>query len=436
MEIMRTLQDKCVSLNIDIHMECLITHLMAEEGKICGCFGIWRQNGRFVIFKVKAVILATGGIGQIWKVTSNSHDCTADGFALAYLSGAELIDMEFVQFHPTGMVWPPGVKGLLVTEAVRAEGGILKNRLGERFMQNYDPERMELSTRDLISRAIYNEVKEGRDSEHGGVYLDISHKKAEYIKRKLPSMYEQFLELADIDITKQPMEVGPTCHYAMGGVKVEAETQASTIPGLFAAGEVAAGLHGGNRLGGNSLSDLLVFGKRAGIGAAEYAGKSLASPEVDGERVRKYEQELLSFFESKSQESPYVLHQELQEIMQSKVGIIRNGDDLCRALEKLEGLNERYRCIAVAGARLFNSGWHLAITLKFMLHTAEVITRACLERRESRGSHTREDYPNPDEEWERKNVMVKYKDGESQIGTSALEPIPEGLRQLLEKRIK
>src|SRR5881296_1172086 len=280
LEMIRTLQDRGVNLGIDVYMECAITRLLKDGERVAGAFGYWRENGRFVVFKAKSVVLATGGIGKAWPITSNSWEYTGDGMALAYEVGAELMDMEFVQFHPTGMVWPPGVQGLLVTEAVRGEGGILRNAKGERFMERYDPKRMELSTRDMVARAIYTEVKEGRGTPHGGAFLDISHKPADYVKKKLPSMYHQFLELADVDITKEPMEVGPTCHYMMGGIKVDAETAASTLPGLYAAGEAAAGLHGANRLGGNSLSDLVVFGRRAGEAAAKYARELKGAPRI------------------------------------------------------------------------------------------------------------------------------------------------------------
>src|SRR6202140_1464313 len=297
LELIRTLQDRGVQQGVDCYMECTVTRLLVENGRFAGAFAYWRENGRFIVFKAKAVVIATGGIGKAWTVTSNSWEYTGDGMALAYKAGAELMDMEFVQFHPTGMVWPPGVQGILVTEAVRGEGGILRNKLGERFMEKYDPKRMELSTRDVVARSIYLEVKAGRGTEHGGAYLDISQKPAEYVKRKLPSMYHQFLELADVDITKGPMEVGPTCHYMMGGVRVEAETAASTLPGLFAAGEVAAGLHGANRLGGNSLSDLLVFGKRAGDYAARFA-KEHAQGNVNPDELAVAERQALKPFEN------------------------------------------------------------------------------------------------------------------------------------------
>src|SRR6202050_2758871 len=293
--MIRALQDRGVQMGIDVYMECTISRLLKDGDRVAGAFGYWRQQCRFVLFRAKSIVIATGGIGKVFKITSNSWEYTGDGMALAFEAGAELKDMEFVQFHPTGMVWPPGVQGLLVTEAVRGEGGILRNKLGERFMEKYDPKRMELSTRDVVARSIYTEVREGRGTEHGGAYLDISHKPAEYVKKKLPSMYHQFKELADVDITKGPMEVGPTCHYVMGGIRVEAETAQSTLPGLFAAGEAAAGLHGANRLGGNSLSDLLVFGRRAGLAAAEHA-KAVTAPATDSAQIEQAEKYALETF--------------------------------------------------------------------------------------------------------------------------------------------
>src|ERR1700682_1838094 len=320
LEMIRTLQDRGVQLGIDVYMECTITCLLKDGDHVAGAFGYWREQGRFVVFRAKAIVLATGGIGKAWKITSNSWEYTGDGMALAYDAGAELMDMEFVQFHPTGMVWPPGVQGILVTEAVRGEGGILRNKSGERFMEKYDPKRMELSTRDVVARSIYTEVREGRGTEHGGAYLDISHKPAEYVKKKLPSMYHQFKELADVDITKGPMEVGPTCHYMMGGIRVEAETAQSTLPGLFAAGEAAAGLHGANRLGGNSLSDLLVFGRRAGLAAAKHA-KEVSAPSIDTAQISAAESEALSAFQRQGGENPYAVRRDLQNVMQNLGGI-------------------------------------------------------------------------------------------------------------------
>jgi succinate dehydrogenase / fumarate reductase flavoprotein subunit len=351
------------------------------------------------------VVMATGGIGKAWPITSNSWEYTGDGMALAYEAGAELMDLEFVQFHPTGMVWPPGVQGLLVTEAVRGEGGILRNKKGERFMEKYDPKRMELSTRDVVARSIYTEVKEGRGTEHGGAYLDISHKPAEYVKKKLPSMYHQFKELADVDITKGPMEVGPTCHYVMGGIRVEAETAQSTLPGLFAAGEAAAGLHGANRLGGNSLSDLLVFGRRAGLAAAKHA-KEVSAPNIDQAQIDGAERDALAPFQRQGGENPYAIHRDLQTTMQNLVGIFRVREDMRRALEELGKLNERWSHTSVEGTRLFNPGWHLALDLKSMLTIAEAVARSALVREESRGAHSRIDFPEVSSEWGTKNNVV------------------------------
>src|SRR6202142_1654135 len=352
LEMIRTLQDRGVQLGIDVYMECTISRLLKAGDRIAGAFGYWREQGRFVVFRAKSIVIATGGIGKVYKITSNSWEYTGDGMALAYDAGAELLDMEFVQFHPTGMVWPPGVQGLLVTEAVRGEGGILRNKLGERFMEKYDPKKMELSTRDGVARSIYTEVKEGRGTEHGGAYLDISHKPAEYVKKKLPSMYHQFKELADVDITKGPMEVGPTCHYVMGGIRVEAETAQSTLPGLFAAGEAAAGLHGSNRLGGDSLSDLLVFGRRAGLAAAKHA-KETSAANVDSAQIDAAEKYALAAFQRPTGESPYAIHRDLQTTMQSLVGIFRTRDDVQQALVELGKLKERWSHTSVEGSRMF-----------------------------------------------------------------------------------
>ena len=431
LEMIRTLQDKGIHSGIEVYMECTITHLLKDGEKIAGALGYWRESGRFVVFKAKSIILATGGIGKIYKITSNSWEYTGDGHALAFQAGAELIDMEFVQFHPTGMVWPPGVQGILVTEAVRGEGGILRNSKGERFMEKYDRERMELSTRDLVARAIYTEVKEGRGSPHGGVFLDISHKGAETIKKKLPSMYHQFLELADVDITKGPMEVGPTCHYMMGGVRVDAETAASTIPGLFAAGEVAGGMHGANRLGGNSLSDLLVFGRRAGLGARDYAKKIKAHPSLQENEIQDAIKECLSPFEPNDGENPYALHRELQETMQNHVCIFRNEKDLQEGAEKIKKLKERLPKVSVEGSRLYNPGWHLALDLKSMLMVSEAIAKAAITRKESRGAHSRTDYPKLDEASGKINVAIKKKGNEIEVSTSPLPEMPQELKLLL-----
>jgi succinate dehydrogenase / fumarate reductase flavoprotein subunit len=431
LEMIRTLQDKGVHSGIDVFMECTITRLLKDGERISGAFGYWRESGRFIIFKAKTVILATGGIGKAYKITSNSWEYTGDGHALAYEAGAQLIDMEKVQFHPTGMVWPPGVRGLLVTEAVRGEGGILTNSKDERFMERYDPKRMELSTRDVVARSIYTEVKEGRGSPHGGAFLDISHKGAEYIKRKLPSMYHQFMELADVDITKEPMEVGPTTHYMMGGVRVDAETAASRVPGLFAAGEVAGGMHGANRLGGNSLSDLLVFGRRAGLGAAEYAKEiSDNTIKINEEDVNIGAGELLQAFDNFTGENPYTVHQALQDAMQTYFGVFRTEDGLKEGLEELQILKQRASHFKIEGSRLYNPGWHLSKDLKSMLIVSEAIAKSALQRKESRGAHSRVDYPNLDPEWGKVNSVI-WKDGEEmKVGTIPVPEMPEELKRL------
>jgi succinate dehydrogenase / fumarate reductase, flavoprotein subunit len=433
LEMIRTLQDRGVNLGIDVYMECAVTRLLKDGDRIAGAFGYWRENGRFVVFKAKSVVIATGGIGKAWRITSNSWEYTGDGMALAYDAGAELMDMEFVQFHPTGMVWPPGVQGILVTEAVRGEGGVLRNKDGERFMERYDPERMDLSTRDVVARAIYTEAKEGRGTEHGGAYLDISHKPAEYVKKKLPSMYHQFRELADVDITKGPMEVGPTCHYMMGGIRVDAETAESNVPGLFAAGEAAAGLHGANRLGGNSLSDLLVFGRRAGLSAAEHANE-VSPPTLDDAQVDEATREMLAPFERSEGDSPYDLHRDLQETMQNYVGIFRSAEDLKRGLEEIYELKKRAAGVHVDGSRLFNPGWHLARDLKSMLTVSEAVAMGALERKESRGAHSRIDFPNYDEQWSRLNNIISHEGQAMRLSHRSIAEMPSELQQLLEER--
>ncbi len=430
LEMIRTLQDRGVQLGIDVYMECAISRLLKDGERVAGAFGYWREQGRFVVFRAKSVVMATGGIGKAWKITSNSWEYTGDGMALAYDAGADLLDMEFVQFHPTGMVWPPGVQGILVTEAVRGEGGVLRNKSGERFMERYDPKKMELSTRDVVARAIYTEVREGRGTEHGGAYLDISQKPAEYVKKKLPSMYHQFLELADVDITKGPMEVGPTCHYMMGGVRVDAETAQSSVPGLFAAGEVAAGLHGANRLGGNSLSDLLVFGRRAGFSAAEYANRQ-RSAAIDSGQIEDAAREMLAPFERADGESPYQIHKELQETMQTLVGIYRNEEDLKRALNELKKLKERAGCVRVEGSRLFNPGWHLVRDLKSMLTVSEAVTLCALARQESRGSHSRIDYPGLDAAWGKRNQVIAREGTAMTLRQLPVAEMPDELKQIL-----
>jgi succinate dehydrogenase / fumarate reductase flavoprotein subunit len=430
LEMIRTLQDRGVQLGFDVYMECTVTRLLTDGGRIAGAFAYWRENGRFIVFKAKSIVIATGGIGKAWPVTSNSWEYTGDGMTIAYEAGAELMDMEFVQFHPTGMVWPPGVQGLLVTEAVRGEGGILRNKLGERFMEKYDPKRLELSTRDVVARSIYTEVKEGRGTEHGGAYLDISHKPAEYVKKKLPSMYHQFKELADVDITKGPMEVGPTCHYMMGGIRVDAETAESTVNGLFAAGEAAAGLHGSNRLGGNSLSDLLVFGRRAGLAAAEHA-KKVSSPGLAIAQIEEAERELLVPFSNTGSESPYAIHRDLQKIMQSLVGIFRTEEDLKKAFAELEDLKARAAKASVEGSRLFNPGWHLARELKSMLTISEAVALSALARTESRGAHSRIDFPNYDPVWEKKHNIIVREGSEMKRHESPVEEMPDDLKQFV-----
>ncbi len=430
LEMIRTLQDRGVHMGFDVYMECTVVQLLKDGPRIAGAVAYWREQGRFVVFKAKSVVIATGGIGKAWPITSNSWEYTGDGMALAYEAGAELLDMEFVQFHPTGMVWPPGVQGILVTEAVRGEGGILRNKSGERFMERYDPKRMELSTRDIVSRAIYTEVREGRGTEHGGAYLDISHKPAEYVKRKLPSMYHQFKELADVDITKEPMEVGPTCHYMMGGIRVDAETAQSAVPGLFAAGEAAAGLHGANRLGGNSLSDLLVFGRRAGLAAVNHA-KQVSSPAVDSAQIEQAEKEALEPFQRKNGENPYAIHRDLQTTMQNLVGIFRNRDDVQRALGELEKFRQRLARVSVEGSRMFNPGWHLALELKSMLTVSEAVARSALLREESRGAHSRIDFPNLDPTWGSKNNIVRREGEAMRLRQDSRPELPEELKQIL-----
>jgi len=463
LEMIRTLQDHGIHQGIDFHMEVTVVRLLTADGRVAGAFGYDRERGRFLVFRAGAVVLATGGIGRAYEITSNSWEYTGDGHALAYEVGAELVDMEFLQFHPTGMVWPPSVRGILVTEGVRGEGGILKNSVGRRFMfddipplykdQTADtPEEgwrytqgdknarrpPELLTRDHVARCIVREVREGRGSPHGGVYLDIAWIKerrsdaAEHIKRKLPSMYHQFKELADLDITEEPMEVGPTTHYAMGGVRVDAESQMSTLPGLYAAGEVAAGLHGANRLGGNSLSDLLVFGKRAGDHAAEFARENPA-PRIDSAQVEASEREALASFERTSDEGPYRIQSDLQVMMQAKVGIVRNESEMKEALEALQSLAERARRVGVTGHREYNPGWHTALDLRNLLIVSEAVARAALDREESRGAHFREDRPAKDPALDRTRLVIRKSAGGMELRRETLPPLPEDLRRIVEE---
>ncbi|MGH9245042.1 MAG: fumarate reductase/succinate dehydrogenase flavoprotein subunit [Acidimicrobiales bacterium] len=459
LEMIRTLQHRATEAEIHVFMECTVTRLLKDGDRVAGAFGYWRESGRFVVFEAPAVVLATGGIGKAYKITSNSWEYTGDGHALALWSGADLIDMEFVQFHPTGMVWPLSVRGILVTEGVRGDGGVLRNADGERFMFRYIPEMFRAETadtedeadrwyddksvrrtpdllpRDEVARAINTETKEGRGSPHGGVFLDIATRRdAEYITRRLPGMYHQFLELADVDITNDAMEVGPTCHYMMGGVRVDAETQASTVPGLFAAGEAAAGMHGANRLGGNSLSDLLVFGRRAGLHAAEYGGGLAGRPSIDAGELDELARAALRPFDGAGTENPYAIQQDLQECMHTLVGIIRTEDELTKALEELTVLRDRARRVRVEGHRQYNPGWHLALDLDPLLAVSECITRAALDRRESRGAQTRDDYPDPDPELGKVNVVVRERDGELTLAREPLPPLPDDLAALLEDK--
>ncbi|BBZ24866.1 fumarate reductase/succinate dehydrogenase flavoprotein subunit [Mycolicibacter hiberniae] len=474
LELIRTMQQKVVSLQQDdyaefgdyearikIFHECTITELVKDEatGAIAGAFGYWRESGDFVLFEAPAIVLATGGIGKSFKVTSNSWEYTGDGHALALRAGATLINMEFVQFHPTGMVWPPSVKGILVTEGVRGDGGVLKNSDGTRFMFDYIPpvfkgqyaeteqeadqwlkdndsarRTPDLLPRDEVARAINSEVKAGRGSPHGGVFLDIASRLTpEEIKRRLPSMYHQFMQLAEVDITKDAMEVGPTCHYVMGGIEVDPDTAASVVPGLFAAGECSGGMHGSNRLGGNSLSDLLVFGRRAGLGAAEYVRSLETRPTVTPATLNAAAQLALAPFDGPSgggtPENPYTLQAELQQSMNDLVGIIRNSGELEQALVRLEQFKARFAALAVEGGRHYNPGWHLAIDLRNMLLVSECVAKAALQRTESRGGHTRDDHPGMDPDW-RKTLLVCRVSDDSTVPDITITPEPQvGMRE-------
>jgi succinate dehydrogenase / fumarate reductase, flavoprotein subunit len=464
LEMIRTLQQHGIHCGMQVYMECTITRLLVEGRRIRGAFGYWRDSGRFVVFRAKAVVLATGGIGRAFRINSNSWECTGDGQALAYLAGAELMDMEFMQFHPTGMVWPPSVRGTLITEGVRGEGGTLRNRDGKRVMFGYIPELYanetasteeeadlwlkestsggasqarrtpDLLPRDIVARAIHSEVKAGRGSPHGGVFLDIhSRRSAEDIKRKLPAMYHQFKELGDVDITKEPMEVGPTAHYTMGGVRVDAETQESAIGGLFAAGECAAGMHGANRLGGNSLSDLLVFGRIAGGHAAKYA-KAHAAPPLDAAEIQAATREALAPFERPEGPNPFLLHEDLKDKMQTLVGIIRSEEDLKKGLDHLERLKHDASRIKVDGNRHFNAAWHQAFDVRNMLVVSEAMARAALVRKESRGAHAREDYPEQDKgHFSKVNVVARGERTGMAVEEVAHPDPPAEIRQILEE---
>ncbi len=467
LELIRTLQDHGIHQGITVHMEYTIVSLLKDGDRVMGAFGYDRERGRFRIFKAKAVVVCTGGLGRAYAVTSNSWEGTGDGVSLAYHAGAELLDMEFIQFHPTGMIWPPSVKGILVTESVRGEGGVLRNKEGKRFMyddipDNYkaqtsmDPEEgwrytqndknakrpPELLTRDHVARCINREVKAGRGSPHGGVFLDISWIKekipnsAEHIKKKIPSMYHQFMQLANLDITKEPMEVGPTTHYAMGGIRVNGDTQATNVPGLFAAGECAAGLHGANRLGGNSLSDLIVFGKRAGEFAAKFA-KENSQGQINDAQVEAAYKEAVAPFERTgggSNEGPYQVQYDLQNMMQANVGIVRLQKEMEFALDGIQKLKERAAKVAVQGHLEYNPGWHTSIDLKHLLTVSEAITICSLGRKESRGGHFREDFPNKDPEGAKYNsVIFKQADGSMQLRREPIPAMPEHLKQVIEE---
>ena len=464
LELIRTLQQKVVSMGTDVFMECKVLKLLHDaSGKVAGCVAYWRPTGEFVTFSAKAVVLATGGVGKSWKFTSNSWEGTGDGHAMALWAGAQLIDMECIQFHPTGMVWPLSVRGILVTEGVRGDGGVLRNSEGERFMFNYVADMFraetadsedeadrwyedhsagrrppELLPRDEVARAINSEVKAGRGSPHGGVFLDIaSRRSAEFIRRRLPSMYHQFMELAGVDITREAMEIGPTCHYIMGGVKVDADTAATAVAGLFAAGEVAGGMHGANRLGGNSLSDLIVFGRRAGMGAADYIEGGAQTGSFDQGEVDKAIAEALAPFNREQGENPYDIQRDLQEMMQANVGIIRTGSEIDYAIEQLEVFTERANNIALKGGRQYNPGWNLATDLPSMLTVSKCTARGARDRKESRGGHTREDFPTTDAQLSKVNIAHSNQSGDwrEAITTTQIPllEMPADLKALLEE---
>jgi len=457
LEMIRTLQDFCVHNGVQTHMECTGLDLLTEGGRVNGLVGYWRETGRFVIYKAKAIILATGGGGKAWRITSNSWEYSGDGLAMAYRAGADLQDLEFTQFHPTGMVWPSSVRGILVTEGVRGDGGVLLNNKGERFMFNYIPERFanetadteeeaqqwldgkegarrppELLTRDVVARAIKKEVEEGRGSPHDGVFLDIATRRpADFIKRKLPSMYHQFRELAEIDITRESMEVGPTLHYFMGGIRVNSDTQQTTVDGLFACGECAAGMHGANRLGGNSLSDLLVFGKLAGDGAIDYIKKISGEYKVDDDQVTAIVRRATDILNRESGTNPFLVHEDLQEVMQNYVGIVRSKDELNKAIDELKRVRQDADQVKAHASSQYNPGWNEAIDLKNLLITAEAVTRAALMREESRGAHTRVDFENESDEWLNYNIITrKGKDGSMEVEKVQRIDPPEELQKI------
>jgi succinate dehydrogenase / fumarate reductase flavoprotein subunit len=463
LELIRTLQDHGVHQGISFHMECTALELLKDGDKIAGVAAYWRETGRFILFRAPAVILATGGGGRAWRVTSNSWEYTGDGYGMAYEAGAELMDLEFTQFHPTGMVWPPSVRGTLVTEGVRGDGGVLKNNQGERFMFNYIPEKFapetastveeydrwiagdktarrppELLTRDVVARSIRAEVRAGRGSPHGGVFLDIaSRRPADFIKRKLPSMYHQFKELAEVDITTDPMEVGPTLHYFMGGVRVDALTQMSNVPGLFACGECGAGLHGANRLGGNSLSDLIVFGKLAGDGAANYIKKLSTRPKAQDETVKAAFRRATECLNRPSGANPYLLHDELQDMMDVYVGIVRTKEDLEKGISEIDRLKEAAKNVKAHGASQFNPGWDEALSLRSLLITSEAVARAALVREESRGAHTRVDFEGERDEWLKVNIVTrKGADGRMEVRKVPREEAPADLAAIAYAKIE
>ena len=439
LELIRTLQDKLVHTpRAEVHMEYALTSLIKSGDRVCGAMGYRRSDGRFVAFRCGAVVLASGGWGRMYRETSNSWEGTGDGAAMAYEAGAELLDMEFVQFHPTGMVWPPGARGILVTEAVRGEGGLLYNAEGKRFMLEYDPVKKELSSRDVVARSIYEEVKAGRGTPHGGAYLDVRHLGAEQVRKKLPSMVEQFHALASVDITREPMEVGPTIHYTMGGVRVEAETGAATVPGLYAGGEVAGGLHGANRLGGNSLGDILVFGKRTGEAAAEYARTRGTKRHIDERLVAAEQAALLRPLDGSDDgasagENPYKLHEELQAAMQDDAGIGRSEESLQRALAAILELRERSMRMHVGGGRPLNPGWHTCRDVTNMLTISESIVRSAIERRESRGSQWRFDHLEQDAELGTVNMVTRRDGATMRVERVPIDPLPDRLRPLLQR---